>query len=58
MIPAVTYITGGVPQISDKRGYPLLHLISSWLQSTSASVLEESVDHTKVVKLCCSEILS
>ena len=33
-------------------------LIRSWLQSTVASVLDEYVDQTKVLKLCCSEIVS
>ena len=34
------------------------HLRKLWLQSTSASVLDKSLDYTKVVKLCCCEIVS
>ena len=32
-------------------------LIKSWLQSTSASILDKQLDQTKAVKLCCLEIL-
>ena len=34
------------------------HLSKPWLQSTSVSVLESLLDQTKVLKLCCHEIVS
>ena len=34
------------------------HLRESWMQSTSASILDNVLDKTKVVELCCLEIVS
>ena len=34
------------------------YLTKLWLQSTSASVLDKSLDYTKVINLCCYEIVS
>ena len=39
-----------VTYIKLSEGVLLTHLRRSWLQSTSASVLEESIDKTKVLK--------
>ena len=35
----------------------MLHLRSSWLKIKSVRLLEEYVDYTKVVKICCSEFV-
>ena len=36
----------------------MLHLSNLWLQSTSVSVLYKLLDYTKVIKICCYEIVS
>ena len=41
-----------------KRGrHRLPHLRELWLQSTSASILDKFLGKTKVVELCCLEIV-
>ena len=39
------------------RSMGVPHLRESWLQGTGASALDKSLDQTKVVKLCCLEIV-
>ena len=42
-----------------KRGrHRLPHLRELWLQSTSASILDKFLGKTKVVELCCLEIVN
>ena len=47
-----------VSAVCTHNGLHLPHLRESWLKSTSVSVLDKSLDKTKVSEMCCLEIVS